>query len=243
MENGETMPRYRNVKATIDWKDYKKHEVMVPICTRSPAVRGRNVEAILEAMSPRIQTVHLVLCDSLDRYNTKDKNLSIKEANDWLDLYLPIFKSRFINVTVTRWCDVMKDSTFTSRLNSLITLYDNNNDVKRVIDENVMHFIWPKMVQNGYFDIDYEEEIKNSTLYLIEEYAGTAVYKDMFPELAEIYWGIYINDVTIFNRLGNTDIDLSLPVTLPVNINRLGPSKIGELQSVRQMDTQKALRA
>ena len=237
------MPRYRNVKATIDWKEYKKHEVMVPICVRSPAVRGRNIEAVLEAMSPRIQTAHLILCDSLDRYNTKDKNLSIKEANDWLALYLPMFKSLFLDVTITRWCDVMKDSTFTSRLNTLKALYDSSNDVKRVIDENVMHFMRPKMAEHGYFDIDYEKEFENSTQYLIEEYAGTAVYKDMFPGLAEIYWGIYINDVTIFNRLGNIDIDLSLPVTLPVSINRLGPSKIGELESIRQLDTEKALTA
>ena len=75
--------------------------------------------------------------------------------------------------------------------------------------------------------------MKRSSSYLVEEFAGTAVYASWFPGVPEAYWGVYVGDHRIFNQINTVDpsVDLSLPRTLAIYLDALDPPVAGESPS------------
>jgi hypothetical protein len=222
------MPVVRHVKSEINWKTFSGDSVIVPICVRSPNVQGRNFVSMLEAISERVKNVHVVMCDYLDRYNLNmDAELAMKQSHDWKSEYLPEVKNIFPYYDLTDWLEIMAHPTFDSRYDEIQKLYKFNSDVKSAVDINVDHYVFPKMeriIQEQGWDADFNINEMNHTsrAYLLEEYAGTAIYKELVPSQTQVYWGVYIDDTDVFNR--HSDTDLRLPTTLPVINNRLGNS-------------------
>jgi hypothetical protein len=221
------MSNARRVHASIDWRHFHGNEVLLPICPRSPNVQGRNLTKMLDAMTPRISRVHVIMCDYMDRYNLDgDGEKALAQSTAWQTQYLPEITARFGKVELTDWLSIMKADGFSERLATLTRLYDTNAQVRRAIDINVQIYLDARvgrLAEGGTEDIDTAAIAENSKRYLIEEYAGTALYKYFVDNPAEVYWGIYINDLDVFQRHAK-GVDLSLPLTLPVSNSRLGPS-------------------
>lgn len=222
------MPEYRNVEAKIDWNEFSGNEVILPICVRSPNVQGRNFTAMLDAVQKKVDSVCLVLCDFLDRHNLGgDADLAMHQSEQWKNKCLPEVYKRFSKVSVYDWLDVMNDPTFKDRHKEIRTLYRDNLTVRNIIDINVDYYVRPKMqrlVNEVGWGFDADELEETSRNYLLEEYAGTPIYKNYSNSRSQVYWGIYIEDTEAFNRYSN--IDLSFPITLPVNNNRIGKSVV-----------------
>lgn len=225
------MPRIRNKTASVNWRGYHG-PVILPICVRSPAVSGRHFLRTLDALAERADTVRVLLCDSLDRYNVGEAQ-AMGAADQWLAVNLPHIRERFGPVSVRRWDEVRADPTFARRHAVLTALYEGNPEVRAVIDRVVDYYLTAKAERDGRTGIPFKEaqERQNSGRYMIEEYAGTAVYKDWYPGLPEAYWGVYVGEVDVFNRLNTVDpsVDLSLPVTLPVSPNQLPAPVAGDM--------------
>lgn len=231
-------PRKKKVTASIDWKNYGRDECVVPICIRSPAINGRNLEVTLDAIRENVPNVTLMMCDTLDRYNLGgDIDAARKNADKWLMENLVRFHERFNKVDLIRWDDVRADEDCQKRLAILTEQYRSNKAMKAIMDANVWCYVGPKLERDGYGGYDFEEDWANSTAYLLEEYAGTMTYRTWFAGQSEIYWGVYISDVDIFNKaIPHAGIDLTMPETLPVTINRLGCSRAGETTALQQRD-------
>lgn len=222
------MPEYRNVKARVDWQDYAGDEIILPICVRSPNVQGRNFTAMLESMVARdIRKVHVVLCDYLDRHNLNgDGDLALSQSLEWQKTYMKEVIALFPDVEMTTWLEILNHPTFHERHKTLYDLYLNNRTVHYAIDKNVDCYVRPKvrrLVEEIGWEYDLGKLTEDSTRYLLEEYAGTAIYKNFVNTQTQVYWGIYIQDTEVFNR-HSPEVDLKLPITLPVTNNRLGAS-------------------
>lgn len=216
-----------SVNANISWYDFNDDKVILPICVRSPNVQGRNFTAMLDSMQGRINHVEIVLCDYLDRYNLNgDGDLAMRQSEEWQSSYLDEVYQRFRTVNITDWKEIMIDPSFDDRYRTICELYETNAEVKKAIDVNVDIYGQDKIkriVKEQGWDYDpYEIEL-NSRYYLLEEYAGTAIYKNFVPTQTQIYWGVYIEDTHVFDRHSG-HIDLVMPRTLPVKNNRLGSS-------------------
>lgn len=235
--------KVKKVKAEINWKNYGLNSCLMPICIRSPAINGSPLEATLDAMQERINQVTVIMCDSLDRYNLGgDIETSHRNADKWLLENTVKFHERFEKVDVLRWDDIIADEQCQMRIAFLTGLYRSNQAVRAILDANVWCYVGPKLQREGYFAFDVEEEFHNSISYLIEEYAGAMTYRHWFQGQSEVYWGVYINDVDIFNKAApNAEIDLTMTETLPVTVNRLGASRAGETTALYQRDVRALL--
>lgn len=220
------MSKARNVHASIDWRDFQGREVLLPICPRSPNVQRRNFIALLDAMVPRISTVHVIMCDYLDRYNFNgDGDKVLVQSKAWQKQYFSEILARFDKVECTDWMTISRTEGFSERLDTLTSLYQTNTEVRKAIDAFVTYYVNAKaerLTHDGEtFDVKVLEE--NSRRYMIEEFAGTALYKNLLPNAPEVYWGTYVDDLGIFQR-NAVGVDLALPLTLPVHNSRLGGS-------------------
>lgn len=223
--------RIRHVTAEIDWDGFKGHGIILPICARSQGVRGRNFTATLDALKGRVDTLHLVLCDALDRHNLNgDASLAVAKADAWLDENLD--HMRGFKIDIKRWADVMADPSFAARHDTMKRLYDGAPPVRAAIDRISSYYVQSKRERLEKAGLPFNEAIERqaAAAYLVEEFAGTAVYKDWHPGLPEAYWGVYVGDVGIFNKHNhiNPAVDLSLPRTLAIHINRLPAPIVGE---------------
>ena len=90
------------VRTQIDWKDFNSNSVILPICMRSPNVQGRNFTAMLDAMAKRIDTVHVVLCDLLDRHNLDGgMDEALELSRQWQARNIGEVHKRFKSVSIT----------------------------------------------------------------------------------------------------------------------------------------------
>lgn len=221
------MSNARRVHASVDWRQFRGNEVLLPICPRSPNVQGRNLTRMLDAVAARVSRVHIVMCDFMDRYNLGgdgEKALAISAA--WQQQYMPEIRRRFDRVEKTDWLSIMNADGFWQRSDTLTRLYETNAQVRRAIDINAQIYVDAKLdrlAQTGGIMPNLDAMALNSRQYLIEEYAGTALYKHLITDPAEVYWGVYLDDLDVFHRHAR-GIDLALPLTLPVTNSRLGPS-------------------
>lgn len=223
------MSNTRRVSASVDWRHFHGSEILLPICPRSPNVQGRNLTRMLDAVAARVSRVHVIMCDFMDRYNLgADGDKALEQSKAWQERYLPEIRSRFTGVEKTDWLTIMNDPRFNERLNTLTSLYEANAEVRRAIDINVQIYVDAKLhrlAQIGGEAPDLHAMAENSRKYLIEEYAGTALYKNFIRKPAEVYWGVYIDDLDVFQRQAR-GVDLALPLTLPVFNSRLGASLV-----------------
>ena len=220
------MPVIRHVTSRVEHKDsYMGGDVLLPICMRSPNVQGRNFVAMLEAVAGFAPNVFIVMCDYLDRYNLSGGEEALELSSQWQDENLKEVARIFPHYNFIDWREIMNEMSFNARHEELKRLYQINMDVKKAIDINVDHYVRPqvtRLIQKHGWDVDPTPIYENSKNYLIEEYAGTAIYKNLVPSATQVYWGVYIEDTEVFSR--HSVNDLSLPVTLPVANNRLGRS-------------------
>lgn len=222
------MPTVRNVTAHIDWCDYTGREAILPVCVRSPAMQGRNLIASLKALSEKVDDIHLIIIDTLDRYNF-DMNAPLCRARGqtWYNNNLPIIENYLSIESTHHWDDILSDSTYEDRLKSINTLYAKSREVRDMIDRNAMYFVTAREAREQNFDRD--KEFQNSVSYMIEEYAGTAVYGEKLSYLPEAYWGIYVGNPYFFEQFNQGMHKLILPQTLPIHINRLSAPYAGEV--------------
>lgn len=228
------MPRYRTVAAHIDWRGFNGDCVILPVCVRSPAVRGRNFTATLDAIAARVDKIHLVMCDTLDRYNLDDADPEMAaraNADAWLTENLPLIRGRLDILSMTRWKDVQNDPSFAARLKTLSAMYEGDKETRTVIDRIAAFYLNAKAARAAESGRPFEEkrELERAAAYLVEEFAGTSVYGAWLAGIPEIYWGVYVGEPGIFNRLNTTHtVDLTLPVTLPLAISRLPQAVAGD---------------
>lgn len=225
--------RIKHVTADIKWDGYEGTHIILPICARSQGVRGRNFDATLNALKGRVQTLNVVMCDTLDRHNLGgDAALAEEKADLWLnDNFHKIVNGGF-DYTLRRWGNVMQDPTFDRRHDVMKKLYSESVDVKTAIDRISSYYVEGKRerLEKARLPFNHVQEQAAAAAYLIEEFAGTAVYKDWFPGQPEAYWGVYVGDVSVFNKNNHIDrgVDLTLPKTLEIHVSRLPAPIVGE---------------
>lgn len=225
------MPKSNRKKysAFIDWKQFDGDDIILPICPRSKAVNGRGFIATLDAMQEKIRSVKIIHCAQLDVHNYVGRKenplLRTQENKDrWRRKFLPEVINRF-EVSEYDWADVQADDGYLPRMHALKKLYDSDPYARALIDKTANYYLehHARLAKNRRLPFNWNDEKQRSVQYLIDEFAGTSVYGSWFRELPEIYWGTFIQDTQAFNRTNQSGplIDLSLPETIPVTINRL----------------------
>ncbi len=220
----------KKYRAEIEWGSFEGNRIIVPVCPRSPGVNGRNFEATLKALGERVSHVHILLCDTLDRHNL-DGTPSERElkahfnGSAWLEKHLPLVREHFESYDVRRWNEVRRDPSFKPRLALMHRLYNENPEMRRAVDNVASHYLVAKQERCDRQRLPFNRELEkqNSVNYLLEEFTGDAVYNDWYEGLDEAYWGFYVGDPDIFNRLNHIDpsTDLTIPPTCAVSLNRL----------------------
>lgn len=227
----------KKYKATVDWRGYNGDRVIIPACVRSPSVRGRNFEATIKAVAEKVPHAIVMICDTLDAHNLvgrsqNPKNEAIRLANIWWAEQEPVISKYFNSYEVHRWQDVQSDPSYKERLELVQKLYNMNTEVKAIIDSFAREHNLQKQkrLQNKGLPFNLTDEMQRSATYLIDEIAGDAVYREWFPDIPEAYNGAYFSDPNLFNRINiiNSTIDLTIPKTLPVYLNRLPSPTIVE---------------
>lgn len=230
------------IKINVDWGDFCGKTLILPICPRSPGVRRRNLVASLDALRERVDRIRIVLCDTLDHHNlgVLDAEGQARRSGDlWLAASLPDIRAAFPSFDAARdllrWDDVRADPSFVRRLSVLKTMYDSSEPVRLVIERIAEKYLQKRDVWLKKYGLPFDRarELRRSSAYLIEEFAGTAVYADWFPEMPEAYWGVYVGDHRIFDQLNiiDRDVRLTLPRTLALHIASLDPPVAGEAPS------------
>ncbi len=226
------MPRSsrKKYKAAVEWSGFEGSRIVIPVCPRSPGVRSRNFEATLKALSEKTTHAHILLCDTLDRHNLdgepwEREMQALINGNEWLNENLPLVEKYFESYDVRRWNEVRNDPSFVPRLELMHKLYERSAAMRRVVDNVASHYLVAKEERSARQELpfNYEQEKQRSVHYLLEEFTGDAVYNDWYGDLHEAYWGFYVGDPDVFNRLNDIDpsIDLSIPPTCAVHLNRL----------------------
>lgn len=219
--------------AIIDWKDYNGDTAVFPVCMKSPAVNGRPLRAQLKAAAQSIDNLIVVICDSLNRFNSSSANgldHSTDQGTQWLETNLNTIKEFFPEVQVLRWeRDIRSHPSFERYLKTVQDLYKTSSRYRKLRDSMSAYYLESKYQR---FEADYknglatafdvEEAIQSSADYLDEEFAGDMVYYDLTGGLPHIYWGLYVDDHQIFSR--ESGLNLPFPQTLPVTSKRLGSS-------------------
>lgn len=227
------------VKARIEWSGFEGTSVILPICPRSPGVKRRNLAASLISLREKTDQIHLILCDTLDRHNlsgadTQDQ--ARRNGDLWLSTGVPEIRNIFPSFNpvrdILRWDDVRADPEFSRKLSVLSTMHESSEAVRMVIERIAGLYLKKRdaYLKKYGLPFDRDREMQRSSSYLIEEFAGTSVYADWFPGVPEAYWGVYVGDHEIFNRLNtiNPSIDLTLPRTLAIYLEALDPPVAGE---------------
>lgn len=217
------MPRFRNIRTSIDWNGYVGDRVLLTVCHRSPAMQGRNFLSLIETLAQRVTHLHIMMCDTLDRYNDTQ---SQEKGSQWLEEKLPVINAAGLRYDITRWNQVMSDPSFKPRFRTMTEMYETCAETREII-HNISSFYVESnraRAEKDGRDFDLTTAKEAAARYLVEEFAGCPVYRDWFDDIPEVYWGVYINDPHVFNRLNDIapDIDLTQPTVLPVTNNRLG---------------------
>lgn len=227
------------VKVDVDWGAFSGGSVILPICPRSPGVRRRNLAASLGSLRARAGRLKVVLCDTLDRHNLDVLNATerARQGGDlWLATSIPEIMAVFPNFDaakdIFRWDDVRADPSFARRLTVLNAMYDSSESVRLVIERIADKYLEKRDAYLKKYGLPFNRarELRRSSAYLIEEFAGTAVYADWFPNTPEAYWGVYVGDHRIFDQLNTIDrsVRLTLPETLALHIASLDPPVAGD---------------
>lgn len=212
-------------------------------------MHGRSLTAQLQAARERIDTLVLIVCDSLDRHNfsAQDPLLhAVQYGTDWLDANLGTVKEFFPSANVLRWeSDIRTHPSFDRNLSIVKELYTSSEEVRHLRDTLSLYYLQSKFkryqddVKRGFLpSFDMGEALKSCGEYLDEEFAGDMVYYEICGGVPHIYWGLYVDDENIFSRASGSD--LPFPQTLPVTINRNGSSiaasslNFGELSKDKQ---------
>lgn len=224
--------------AKIAGKSYSGHAVILPVCVRSPGVRGRNLDATLDSLRESgVEHLHVVMCDTLDRWNMRTidpKGDALKASDQWLNANLLKIKSSF-SIDLKRWDDVVADDSFKLRLSLIKRLYKDDQRAKFIVDTIADFYLSAKRERFHATGLVFDEVMERecSTSYLLEEFAGTATYATWYPGVPEAYWGVYVGDPKAFQKLNvyAPSIDLTLPETLAVHLNRLPAPVAGGMPS------------
>lgn len=220
--------------AKINWRGYAGDEAVFPVCMKSPAVNGRRLRAQLIAASERMRNLTLVICDSLDRHNmaglTNPTEHCVALGDLWLETNLPVVREYFPAANVLRWeSDIRSHSSFARYAFHVSDLTKSSDAVKRLRDAMALYYLVSKRKRfeddrrrGIVYDFDMQAALRSSADYLDEEFAGDMVYYELTGGMPHIYWGLYVDDHTIFAR--ESGLDLGFPPTLAVNSKRLGPS-------------------
>lgn len=224
--------RIKQVSSAIDWNGFRGRDIILPVCPRSQGMRGRNFTASLDALATQVDHVHVVMCDALDRHNLNgDMDLALRNADMWMAANLPEIDKRF-TWDLRRWQDVQADESFAARHHVMKRLYAESLPVRAAIDRISSYYLESKAAraEKEKLPFNHVREQAAAAAYLVEEFAGTAVYKDWHPGLPEAYWGVYVGDVQMFNRHNHIDpsVDLALPETLAIHVSRLPAPIVGE---------------
>jgi len=235
----------RNYRVEIDWSDFEGTHAVLPICVRSPAVQLRKFEETIKAIAPRVQHLHVMICDALDRYNLGDDATdpyaeSLHRADVWMETHMHYIEKHIPSWDLTRWDTIAADPTYSERLQKVNELYEKNEEVRTLIDSMTDFYVVQKAARRGEqgFMFDEAKERKNSTAYLLEEMAGNIVARyEFFNDAPELYWGLYVSDTEIFKRAAGPEYKTGMifPVTCPIRINLLpAPVPTGDLPGVLQ---------
>lgn len=219
------MAARKSYRAEIDWRGYDGDSAILPVCVRSPAMEGRKVAATLRALSERVSSLHVVICDTLDRWNypgaEDPERQSMVRADRWLEEHSGTLAAFFPKHTLIRWNEVRNHPSFAPRHEEMQRLYRANPVIQRFVDSMVDYYIERKEARCKVSGMPFNEtlERQRSTAYMLEELPGDMTYGEIY-KAPRFYWGLYTADPEIFNTNG-ARIDMTFPATCPISINRL----------------------
>lgn len=154
---------------------------------------GKKLAATIGWMGRHFNRVVINLCDTLQRHNLEGAGLSPQSAhrmalangNQWLDRNQGTIDC-LPDYTVTRWDDWRDRTDWAAAHDTIMALYNNDPNFKRVADTTAHDFLARRTFANDTArGLAYEQSLK----YILEEATFALVSSD--PKIAEIYPGTF----------------------------------------------------
>ena len=159
------------------------------------------LEATVLWLSEHFDSCAILLCDTLQRYNYDsyfrgEHEVALSEAlqsgDEWLKRNKKILSRFAIPVTITRWEDWREHSGFESRLESITQIWQESEEMQRLILDDIQRFIANNPLSPEQFPL--KARIAAGAHYLLEELAGLSLFADEYGSL-EVYAGAKIRAI------------------------------------------------
>ncbi len=140
-----------------------------------------------------------LLCDTLQRFGTLEyfrgdlegaEARSRQEGEEWISRNAGALQSFTIPHKLMRWDDIRLDSAFSKRLEDILELYAESEEMQSLIQEDCLRFI----NNNPMPGVSESDRIVASRDFLLEEIAGLTLFAERFgPQ--EVYAGAKIKAI------------------------------------------------
>lgn len=230
------MGLYRvKVKNGAIWHDFDVARLQISV--GMPYHESEKFLATLDWARERFEKIIICVNDTLQRFNYQFLNgltesdafsFSLLEGDKWIERNCGDIKS-YRNVSLVRWEDWRNNEMYHCNLELTRELYINNTEFKSAIDNNIQE-VWNRKFRHktGFYG-SYEEFIKISKDYLIEE---TAVFSMMFEQdcAVDVYPGTPLLPVTLFRgkQLKGAPVGMGKGTFTRIDFLKVPPVEIGK---------------
>lgn len=228
MENNVYKVTVRKGLGPGNWQDFPK--VIFEISLDNKRYRGESFYAILNWARTRFKSIHIIVCDTLQRHNicfnqniseSKAHSLAKQKGDLWLQESQIYFDKLGLSPEITRWDDWLNyDPELYNRYDcDLKNLYKTNPAIQNEINK-ICKAVWERRKKHENLDNALETPFKNMAIlpYFFEETVLSAIFLPIingvsaYPGSLPQFWNTFIDGkVNILNGFkGHTFINLDL---------------------------------
>lgn len=199
-----------------NWKRLPKNIIMVSLDNRRS--RELYLSSILEWSKKEFHSTHILLADTLQRYNISFENgIDIKSAkleaykrgNEWIKQSIH-YLNNFSGVKeISRWDDwlIKHDNTYKNNFKELLNLYKVNSFIREGVDL-ICNEVWERRRKSLNLNLDMKEKYLADIIlpYFLEETAllpiflskvnGVCCYPGKLPQ----FWNYFIENEINFSN-------------------------------------------
>ncbi len=186
MENNAYKVTVRKGLGPGNWQDFSK--VIFEVSLDNKRFRGDSFYAILDWARTRFKSIHIIICDTLQRHNISfDKKISESKARPcakqkgdlWLQESQVYFDKLKLTPEITRWDDWLNyDQDLYNKYDKDIrNLYETNQTVQNEINKTC-DAVWERRKRHENIDDVLENAFKNQVIlpYFFEETVLSAIF-------------------------------------------------------------------
>lgn len=211
-----------------NWQDFRK--VIFEVSLDNKRYKGNAFFSILDWARTRFDTIHIIVCDTLQRYNicfdqktseSDAKHLAKKKGDQWIQAAQPYFGELGLTPEITRWADWLSynPTLYNEYHQALKNLYNTDQMIQKEINK-ICDNVWQRRKKQENLNPALEKEFKNKVIlpYFFEETALSAVFIPIvkgvsaYPGSLPPLWNLFIEGKvdTLKGFRGHTFINLDL---------------------------------